>query len=293
MFDQVIGNEVASFEVFEPWCSEGASVRTGEPAFGGLALNFTSGHTVLINSNTRYGHLGASTSKLRTSVFDEVTWGLRRAQLSDRIRLLGRKGCTSYRQSRLGSSGCDCVPFLPIPLGVPLNFMQADSSVCGGDERVGLQFSGHQATVDFVSAPVFDSGIMWKRAFAPNAVSIDLHPGGEFAWMHPSARLPVRYGDYLLNSGDYQDWPLGLRRTVFSSCWKEALAQMRQTYELAVVPELWALYEKTTAEILVQRWRQCPFLHQRLSHVQIESIAPTPVGKIVIQAIQQYRNQKV
>ena len=121
-----------------------------------------------------------------------------------------------------------------------------------------------------------------------NRVAV-VEPGANLSWLHPSSRVPVVDGQYLLRSLDLQDWPMAMRNRVFGETLRTATSYLRCTNDLSAHPVLWSKFSNEVQRLLVSRWIQRPHLWKRLRTFDSSRLDNSAVSSQIAVALNQFQ----
>lgn len=285
MIDEIIGKEIVSYEVFEPWCLSTDAQLDGRPVFGALALH-TSGAVLTLSSRLRFANLpemSDASHGLVISAMDSESWSLQRARWLERSELSGPRPVSWYRHTARTVEGVMGTPFLPIRPGLRI----ADVSLRpDGLDAVALRFEEVTAPVVFEYWPDFDGGLGWT-AGVPKTLEVisPFLPIGEFAWLHPATPIPVQYEGFTLRSALFEDWPLMLRRSIVDRQELPSGKSLRRSAQLLATPHLRAPYLRVVQMLMALRFKQYPWLRRRLLNLHTTVADAEEFGNLVNQAL--------
>lgn len=262
MINEVIGQKILRYEVFEPWCMGADTQIDGTPVFGALAMHTQ--HAVLtLSSRLRFSTLAKTAESsygLVVSIMPRESWTLQRDRWLAHSASCGSRafGWYSYPTHTVNET-----PFLPVRSGWEITDISLHPH---GQDAVVLCFEQVPSPVAFRYRADFDGGICWAapKLAAPKTISPFL-PEGEFSWLHPAAKIEIRHAHGLLKSAVFEDWPMSLRRSVFGTQEAPNGEPLRRSSQLLRIPQLRSAYLKVVSELIKLRFIQHPVLARRLA----------------------------
>lgn len=261
MFDEIIGQELVKFEVFEPWCMGRDTQLEGTPVFGALAL-YMQDAVLTLASQLRFSNRASRPLdgyELCVSVIPMDAW------------IIKRNGWIVHS----ASTGARAVPWYAVPMHrhfqaafLPLNPGRRFTGISihpQGLDAVSLYFDGKTSPVIFEYREEFDGGIAWigPKIKAPEVIAPFL-PTGEFSWLHPASQIEIQHPLGKLRSATFKDWPLSLRRSVLSQRATIYAETLRTGAHLLERSELRSIYLQAVADLMQLRFTQHPALARRL-----------------------------
>ena len=264
----MVGSQVLSVEVFEPWAG---NYDTGdEPAqpFGALAIT-TADRVLAISSQLRFSDLNRPAVGLHTSALDHASWGLLRQRWLQRSE---QSGPRDNRWCRYSINDQDqSYTVLPVRPGWKISSIQTMLPVADG---LVLNFEGGQEVL-LECWPSFDGAIGWNQGGRQKLSKIEvLAPSGEFAWLHPAAPIPIYLDGVRLRSAVFEDWPLALRRTVLQTQLMLDGQPVRRGVQLLSSQDFREPYIQKIQALMRHRFEQHAWANARLINLKNNGFEP-------------------
>lgn len=225
-----LGQQVRGVEFIDHW--QGDQLDEMPSAAGCIAFRFDDG-VVAITSRARYrlNEVTPDEYALKLSGYDWDTWALWRAKL---LSVSHQQGAP-YR-----------VKHIKVLRGKLL-----DANVCIRGSWASLMWSVVGMPESFVVGRSWDCAVLVGQDASCLPSAFALSEEGNYHWLHPAARLPVRSDNAELRSAAPKDWPLPIWRSLAKAGCSLRLSDVAANS--ALWPQQW---ESTLRQLLMRRGAQ-------------------------------------
>ena len=269
MLSEIFHQPITACVVHEAWAQPlqvAHSAAVVRPAvFGAITFELANGLCLVLYSRIRFGGLQASShgqSQLMLSVLDKSSWHLLTTPWLERAR--------SWRAHLPRMQYLSSVPCLG---GLTLNLNGAGAQIANIQSHgntVFIQMTGLSQPLRFDYRKDHDCAIGLNTQDVPVLQQIEaFSPEHEYAWLHPLTEMPVHCEEFVLKSPRFERWPLSLRRRAGMTHTQINGRYILTTQAVLSTPVYRDIYLEQLRRLMVQRFRQYPWLRPRLENMDL------------------------